>query len=92
MEFKYLESFTSRQLMTMIAILHLPKGEATLSAIAKKINITKQNIRQIITIMERKGYVVTKPSEKDKRAYNVEITESGQEVALMVKIKMGLKS
>lgn len=77
---KYLESLTSRQLMTMIAIAHLPKGEATLNAISKKIGTTKQNVKQIVTALERKGYIVTRPSEKDKRACNIEITEIGKEV------------
>jgi DNA-binding MarR family transcriptional regulator len=77
---KYLESLTSRQLMTMIAIVHLPEGEATLNAIAKKMGTTKQNVKQIVTVMEKKGYIITTPSEKDKRACNIKITETGKEV------------
>ncbi len=77
---EYLRSLTSRQLMTMIAIIHLPKSEASITAIAKKISTTKQNAKQIIAVIERKGYVFTKQSEIDKRAYNIEITQSGHEV------------
>lgn len=75
---KYINNLTVRQLMAIIAIAHLPKGEASLNGIAKKLGTTKQNIKQLINAMEKKGYVITTPSERDKRAYNVEITESGQ--------------
>ncbi len=75
---KYINNLTVRQLMAMIAIAHLPKGEASLNGIAKKLGTTKQNIKQLINAMEKKGYVITTPSERDKRACNVEISEVGQ--------------
>ncbi len=77
---KYIEKLTSRQLMAMIAIVHLPKGQASLNGIAKKLGTTKQNTKQLISAMEKKGYVIISLSERDKRAYNVEITESGSVV------------
>jgi Transcriptional regulators len=79
---EYLEGLTSRQLMTMIAIVHLPENEATLNNIARKLGTSKQNVKQLIANMEKKGYVVTLPSEKDKRSCNVRITEPGKEIAL----------
>ncbi|MFT4007858.1 MAG: MarR family transcriptional regulator [Lacrimispora sp.] len=80
---KYIERLTSRQLMTMIAIVHLPKGQASLSEIAKKLGTTKQNTKQLISAMEKKGYVIIASSESDKRAYNVEITESGKDIFIV---------
>jgi DNA-binding MarR family transcriptional regulator len=79
---KYLESLTSRQFMVMIAITHLPEDEATLNNIARKLGTTKQSVKQIITIIEKRGYIVTIPSQKDKRAVNVKITELGNRVML----------
>jgi len=79
---KYLENLTSRQFMAMLAIAHLPEDETTLNNIARKLGTTKQSLKQLINIIEDKGYVVTMPSKKDKRAVNIKITESGKRVML----------
>lgn len=77
---KYLGSLTSRQLMAMIAIDHLPKGQVSFNDIARKMGTTKQNVKQLISVLEKKGYVTIMPSERDKRACNIEITECGNSV------------
>lgn len=79
---KYFASLTSRQFMTMIAIVHLQEDETTLNNIARKLGTTKQSVKQLITIIENRGYVITVPSKKDKRAVNIKITESGKKVML----------
>ncbi len=81
---KYLGTMTSRQIMTMVAIGHLQEDQTTLNNIARKLGTTKQSVKQIITIMERKGYVITVPSQQDKRAVNVKITEYGKQVLMEV--------
>ena len=63
--------------MAMVAIIHLPENETTLNNIAKKLGTTKQSVKQLITIIENKGFVTTVPSQYDKRAINVKITEPG---------------
>lgn len=72
-----LKYFTGRQMMTLIAIIHLPEGEASLNNIARKLGTTKQSVKQLVSLIEKKGYVRVIPSERDKRAVNVVITESG---------------
>jgi len=79
---KYLGNLTSRQLMTMIAMMHLPEEETTLNNIARKLGTTKQSVKQLITVLEKKGYVITTPSRQDKRAVNVRITDSGKRVMM----------
>ena len=79
---KHFEYLTSRQFMTIMAILHLPEDETTLNNIAKKLGTSKQNVNILITTIEKKGYIVTTPSFRDKRAINVKITESGKKVML----------
>ena len=74
---RILKTLTSRQLMTMIAIIHLPEGDATLNKIAKKLGTTKQSAKQIVSIMQEKGYVSVVPHDRDKRAVNVSITPDG---------------
>ncbi|KOO49115.1 MarR family winged helix-turn-helix transcriptional regulator [Viridibacillus arvi] len=81
---KFLELLTSRQYMAMVAIAHLPEDETTLNNIARKLGTTKQSVKQLITIMENKGYVNVVPSSKDKRAINVKITNKGKDVLLVV--------
>jgi DNA-binding MarR family transcriptional regulator len=75
---KYIGTLTSRQFMTMIAIIHLPEDQTTLNNIARKLGTTKQSVKQLITIIESKGYISTVSSQQDKRAVNVKITESGK--------------
>ena len=79
---RYFESLTSRQMMVMIAIIHLPEDETTLNNIARKLGTTKQSVKQVITIIENKGYIITSPSSQDKRAMNVKITELGKQTMM----------
>ena len=76
--------------MTLIAIGHLPEGEASLNNIARKLGTTKQSIKQLITLIEKNGYVVTVPNPRDKRAVNVVITEAGYQ-ALFEDGMLGMK-
>lgn len=77
---RYIENLTSRQFMTMIAIVHLSEDETTINNIARKLGTTKQSVKQLITAIENKGYIVTVPSKNDKRAINIKITESGKQI------------
>ena len=81
---EYLVSITSRQYMVMIAISHLKEDETTINNIARKLGTTKQSVKQMITIMEDKGYIIIVPSPRDKRAINVKITEPGKEILMEV--------
>lgn len=86
----YLKNFTVRQMMAMIAIIHLPEGQASLNNIARKLGTSKQSVKQLINLIEANGYVVTVPSQRDKRAVNVVITEPGKQ-ALFEDNELGLK-
>ena len=76
---KYLEKLTSRQNMAMIAVAHLKEDERTINNVAAKLGTTKQSAKQLIAILEAKGYLITTPSQRDKRAVNLKITEPGQQ-------------
>ncbi|MFJ7666572.1 MarR family winged helix-turn-helix transcriptional regulator [Lysinibacillus sp. NPDC097195] len=84
---KYLEILTSRQYMAMLAIAHLPEDETTLNNIARKLGTTKQSAKQLISIIEKKGYVQIVASQKDKRAVNIKITKTGEQALLVVSEK-----
>lgn len=76
----YLKTLTSRQLMIMISIIHLPREETTLKNIAKKMETSKQNVNRLMSGLESNGYLEIKTSKRDKREINVIITELGQQV------------
>lgn len=75
---KCFDDLTVRQFMTMLAVLHLPAGETSLNRIAEKTGTTKQNINHMITALGKKGLVEINPSQTDKRAMNVTLTEAGE--------------
>ncbi len=79
---KYLGKLTSRQLMVMMAILHLKEDGPILNNIAVKLGTTRQNIKQLVNSMKKKGYIVTVPSPRDKRVVNVKITEAGKHATI----------
>ncbi len=79
---KYYKGLTSRQYMAILAVFHLPPEETTLKNIAKKLGTTKQNVNQLISAIEKKGYIIITTSERDKRAINVKVTEPGIQAIL----------
>ncbi|WP_035795370.1 MarR family winged helix-turn-helix transcriptional regulator [Clostridium akagii] len=73
----YSGDLTSKQLLTLLAILHIPEGDATIINISGKLGTTKQNATRIIKSLEKKKYISVMLSENDKRAVNVVLTEVG---------------
>ena len=73
---------TNRQLMAMIAVLHLPDNEATLNSVAKKLGNSKQSTKHIVSSLEEKGYVTIETNANDKRAINIVITKEGEKALL----------
>lgn len=76
----YLQNLSVRQLMAMTAIIHLPNGNASIMNIARKLGATKQSTKQIISILEKKGYLAAVPNEHDRRAVNIVITPRGKQM------------
>ena len=76
----YFDGLTSRQFMTIVAILHLPEEETTINNIAQKLGTSKQNANRMVAGIEKLGYVTVVPSPKDKRATNVLLTDMGKMV------------
>lgn len=77
---KCLQDLSIRQLMVMTAIIHLPDGEATNINIARMLGTTRQSTKQIVTLLEKKGYLSTALSKSDKRALNIIITARGKQI------------
>ena len=75
---KCLQSITIRQMLAIPALIHAPDGKATINHLARSMGTTKQSAKQIVDAMERKGYVSVVPSEQDKRAVHITVTQEGQ--------------
>lgn len=74
---KYLQDLTLRQMLAIPAIIHAPDGRATINHIARQLGTTKQSAKQIVSAMEKKRYLSVAPSERDKRAVEITITQEG---------------
>ena len=75
---KYLKDLTIRQMLAIPAIIHAPDGKATFNYISKQLGTTKQNTKQIVDALVKKGYLSISPSESDKRAVNVTATQGSE--------------
>jgi len=49
----------------------------TINAVAAKLGTTKQNTRQLVETLERKGHVTIAQSSDDKRSVDVQFTAKG---------------
>lgn len=78
----FLKTLTSRQLMIMISIIHLPNEDTSLKNIAKMMETSKQNANRLISGLKKKGYLEIIPSKRDGREINVRITKLGKQVML----------
>ena len=77
---KYLQDMTIRQVLALPSLFHAPEGKATINHIARNMGTTKQNAKQIVDAMARKGYLSVAPSEQDKRALHVSVTPEGEQI------------
>lgn len=75
---KQLGDMTLRQVLAIPSLFHAPDGKATINHIARSMGTSKQNAKQIVDALEKKGYLSVAKSEQDKRAVNVTITQEGQ--------------
>ena len=85
---RHTRGLTARQYMTVLAVFHLPPEETTLNNIAKKLGATKQNVNRLIAAVKQKGYITVSSDSSDKRAINVQLTDSGMQ-AMLENAKIG---
>ena len=77
------EGLTARQCVVILAIRNSPDGESSISNIAKKLDTTKQNVSQMIPVLEKKGYVDKSVSRDSKRTACVRVTEAGYNAMML---------
>lgn len=70
-----MEDFTLKQWFLLIMIQNMEMESPSVNQIAEAMGTSRQNIRKMLSILERKGYVAMKTSETDSRALSVILTE-----------------
>lgn len=70
-----LPDITFKQWFLLMTISLMDAPEKSINAIAEFVGTTRQNIKKMLTPLERKGYVNINKSEHDARALNVKLTE-----------------
>ncbi len=68
--------------MVLEVLLH--KGPLTISEIQDKVLLASGSMTAAIDRVEKKGLLVRKPTEKDRRAWSLQLTEEGRRVAQAV--------
>ena len=58
----------------MLAILKM-KPEISRKELTCLLNMSKQSVAELISKMEKSGYVTREPSEKDKRVMTIKLAE-----------------
>lgn len=76
---RHLQDITIRQMLAIPAIVHAPDGQASFNHIARQLETTKQNAKQLVQALEKKDYLTVGASSHDKRAVNVTITAAGEQ-------------
>lgn len=74
-----MEGLTLKQwfLLIMMNILKMENGKETqtVTEVAESTGTSRQNVRKMLDVLARKGFVVLTPSPTDRRALNVGLTE-----------------
>jgi DNA-binding MarR family transcriptional regulator len=71
---------TAQPLDASLLVL-LAQGSARLTALAARLNTSKQALTFVIDRLERDGYVTRAPDPKDRRAKQIQLTTTGREAA-----------
>lgn len=72
------EELTLRQFMLLSALKETEKQKINLSALAESFGGSRQNARQLATVLARKGFIRLEQSESDKREMLISLTDKGQ--------------
>jgi DNA-binding MarR family transcriptional regulator len=72
---------TLRQFMVILAIEHISPENCSYNRIAEKLGTSKQNVKQMVSGLGKKGFISIAANEEDRRAVKVSITRIGYEAA-----------
>ncbi len=72
---RLIEDISLKQWFLLIIIKLIAKENPSITDIAENIGNTRQNVKQMLNTLEKKGYVITQKSKEDGRALSVYLTE-----------------
>ncbi len=70
-----LSDFSLKQWFVLVMIQEMSMDSPSVNQIAEVMGTSRQNIRKMLSILERKGYVDMKPSLTDSRALSITLTD-----------------
>lgn len=73
------DNLTVKQMFTMLAVDHFKDEDPTLKDIAKLLQSSHQNVKQLVNKLELNGYVSVMKDEKDKRSLRISLTKKAYE-------------
>lgn len=73
------ESLTVKQWLLLIGILKNEAGSPTISEVANFIGNSRQNVKKMALILEKKGFLVLKKDSKDARILRMSVTSKCKE-------------
>lgn len=71
------EGLTLRQFMLLSSLKEIDRQKVNLSALAEAFGGSRQNVRQLVTVLARKEFIRIEQSGADKRELLVSLTEKG---------------
>lgn len=72
---RLIEDISLKQWFLLIIIKLIGKENPSVSDIAENMGSTRQNVKQMLNTLEKKGYVMTQKSKEDGRALSITLTE-----------------
>lgn len=66
---------TFKQWYLMLMMSRMEEESKNVRDIAEEAGTTRQNVKKMLTSLEKKGYVTSKRSEKDGRALDIDLTK-----------------
>ena len=89
---KYLHQFTLKQWFLLMMMSRMEQTSPSVREIADFTGTSRQNVKQMLEILEKNGFVEMTKSKRDSRALNVSLTrkclkyfeESGQEGDVLI--------
>jgi DNA-binding MarR family transcriptional regulator len=78
------KEITTKQWFVMLVLNILPNREPTLNELSEAAGTSRQNVKQIILKLEKKGFVSLKKDEQDARKFRISLTPRCEEFFLSI--------
>lgn len=82
---KTMQGLSTKQWFLLRNLSELPiDPPTTITTLAKETDTSRQNVRKMIEVLQRQGYVVLRDSAEDHRSQTVEMTKAGAQILRQV--------